>query len=209
MQRVLRTLAISLVAIALSAALIVAGSYALFSDTVTVNTHLQAGTLQAKLERTYWSTTVLNADGYLKTEYKDESSNPKDYSGETNASIFEYIDGKIVPQSTFTATMQLTNGGDVAFGYWLEIVVTEGADTAFAEQLTVSVETVDGTVTQNLTQGKLIGSESEPLEAVKTGDVQTFTVTMTFIDDDTLNNLAQGQTVKFDLIVHAVQLTQA
>lgn len=210
MQKAIRTIAISLAAIALCVALIVAGSYALFTDTVTVNNHLQAGTLDVTLKRTAWSSTTLNAQGYLQTESADESADPVDFSGQTERSVFEMTGGKLAPQCSFEATMQLTNGGSVAFSYWIELVVTEGKDTALVKQLTASIETQTGKTEQSLANGLLIGSETAPVGEVALDDEQSFTVTLTFEDlASTENNTAQNQTVKFDLIVHAVQLTAA
>ena len=52
MRSKIKVLIASAFAIVGAAALVVAGTYALFSDSISIDNHLQAGTLKAKLERT-------------------------------------------------------------------------------------------------------------------------------------------------------------
>ena len=59
----LRTLLVTSVVIMLCAAMIVGGTYALFSDSVEVTNHLVAGTLKVKLERIDLEQWRLDEDG--------------------------------------------------------------------------------------------------------------------------------------------------
>ena len=63
----LRTLLMCTLSIMLCMATVVVGTYALFTDKVTLNNHLQAGTLEISLVRTKLTKTELTADGYLET----------------------------------------------------------------------------------------------------------------------------------------------
>ena len=51
MSKTIKKIGLAIVAIALEVALLIAGSYALFTDTITVSHHLQAGKLEATLTR--------------------------------------------------------------------------------------------------------------------------------------------------------------
>lgn len=215
MAKIVRTVFVSLAAIALCIALIVAGSYALYTDGVTVKNHLVAGSMQVKLERTNLISTKLDTDGYLTTTESnptDDETLYVDFSGETEENVFGLgASEKLVPCSSYTAEMLLSNESDVAFSYWIEIRLTEGyEDTALAKQLklTVTVEGEANGIEKTLDQGLTVGGESAPVGVVVVGASQAFTVTVSFEDLDT-NNEAQAQEVQFDLLVRATQVTEA
>lgn len=213
-----RSVLLSVMTLVLCLALIAGGTYALFSDQVTLTNHLEAGTLDITLTRTNLVTTSLNADtGFLvKTENpKDidfsKPADPNDPNAE-NKNVFDITDGAlIVPGCMYSAEMQIANNSDVAFGYWLEIVFDDTKDLTLAEQLKITVTTVDGTTTGMLNASAgLIGKEAEPIGVLAKGGSALFTVTVEFCNlDDSINNNAMGKTFDFDVVVHAVQITTA
>jgi uncharacterized protein (TIGR02452 family) len=114
--------------------LIAGGTYALFSDQVTLTTHLKAGTLDITLHRVNLKTLVLDNDtGYLTDKTSTEIV---DFSRPTNRNVFD-IDSnhKIVPGCTYDATLKLTNSTDVAFLYWVEIINRDLSGVDLADQL--------------------------------------------------------------------------
>lgn len=213
-----RSVLLSVMTLVLCLALIAGGTYALFSDQVTLTNHLEAGTLDITLTRTNLVTTSLNADtGFLvKTENpKDidfsKPADPNDPNAE-NKNVFDITDGAlIVPGCMYSAEMQIANNSDVAFGYWLEIVFDDTKDLTLAEQLKITVTTVDGTTTGMLNASAgLIGKETEPVGVLAKGGSALFTVTVEFCNlDESINNNAMGKTFDFDVVVHAVQITTA
>ena len=115
------------------ASLVAAGTYALFSDTVTVNNHLQAGTLKATLIRTAHSYSILDEEGMLK-ETKVESENVK---SEDMSNAFDLpSDALIVPTSKLSASFKIQNNDSVAFNYSVSLILTDNSGdpiTSFAE----------------------------------------------------------------------------
>lgn len=220
MAKVVKTMFVAIAAIALSAMLFVAGSFALFTDTVTVKNHLQAGTLQATLTRTSLTGNTIDVNGYL-VDYKGKEN--VDFSKETNENIFDLDNTNyIVPGMYRTANMTLSNESTVAFAYWIEIVLvdpTQAQDIALSEQLEVTVTTANTNVEvnnrpiENAGTNKIaLGSQSAPIGIVTTGANQAFTVTITFKDygteENNINNNAKDGSISFDMIVHAVQVTK-
>ena len=220
MAKVFRTVALALAAIALAAAVAVAGSYALFTDTVTVSHHLQAGKLEATLTRKSLVGNQIDASGYL-CDYQGEKD--VDFSGETKKNVFDLEDTLIVPCMYREATMELTNGENVAFAYWIEIVLTaptKPQDVALSEQLEVSVKTQNAWAGMSVTDqpiqndGKkiMIGSQENPVGVVELSTAQTFSVKVAFKDYgdklDNANNNAKGGELSFDMIVYAVQVVE-
>lgn len=209
-SKTMRTVFISMVAIVLCALLLVVGSYALFTDTVTVKNHLQAGTMKATLTRVQLDVTKLDENGVLKTY--DPDMTPVDFTSSTEKNVFGLTGTeKIAPKTKLAATMSLSNTSDVAFTYYIKIQQTEiqagtPSDAKLLEQLQVTV-TVDGTTksdSQTLADGVQVGAENDVIGTVKIGETATFTVTVEFLNL-TNNNDAQGKQVAFDLIVYAVQ----
>ena len=207
-----RSVLLSALTLMLCLALVASGTYALFSDQVTLKNHLQAGTLDITLIRTNLKTLSLdNTTGFLV-----ETENPEDvdFSAPTTRNVFDITDETlVVPGCVYDAEMQIKNNSDVAFGYWLEIVFDDTVDLTLAEQLKVTVTTADGSksISGMLDQNKgLIGEEADPIGILaKTGSA-LFTVTVEFCDlDHSVNNNAKLTSFEFDIIVHAVQITTA
>lgn len=215
-----RSVLLSVMTLVLCLALVAGGTYALFSDQVTLTNHLEAGTLDITLTRTNLVTTSLDANtGFLvETENSKDIDFSKPYDptdpNAENENVFDIVDGTlIVPGCEYTAEMQIANNSDVAFGYWLEIVFDDTVDLTLAEQLKITVTTVDGnkSISGMLnTSAGLIGKEADPVGVLAKGGSALFTISVEFCDlDHSVNNNAKGTTFNFDVIVHAVQITTA
>lgn len=215
MKRTLRTraLLVSSAVILLAMTLIIGVTWALFTDTQKVSNHLQAGNLSITLERIELTKKTLNLDGYLVDLPVDTSI--VDFSNPTAANVFGIGEKeKIVPGSTFTAKMDISNNSDVAFGYWIEIVCEDQeAGANLAKQLRVTVNT--GTDTSAIVnQGLIVKGENGYVGEVAVGKHAEFTVTVEFLDSFVeenkieSNDFAKGETLAFDLVVHAVQATK-
>ena len=207
-----RALLVSASVILLCMTIIVGMTWALFTDTQKVTNHLQAGDLSITLKRTELTKTTLNAQGKLVTSAPDTTT--KNFSNPTDENVFGIVEGeKIVPGTKYVAKMQIENHSDVAFGYWIEIVCTDktnGAD--LAKQLKVTVNTgADASASVN--DGLTVGSSSNYVGELIIGATAEFTVTVEFLDSFVAennidhNDLAQGENLSFDLVVHAVQAT--
>ena len=217
-----RALIVSAAIILLALTIIVGMTWSLFTDTQGVTNHLKAGDLEITLTRKEFVKTTLNQKGYLETLKPDTT--PVDFSDPTSANVFGITTNangemeKIVPGSKFVAKMEIANKSDVAFGYWIEIVCTDktkGPD--LAKQLRVTVNT--GTDKYDFVGNGLIvkGASGGYIDVLGIGDTDTFTVTVEFLDSYVSSNglgyndndKAQSEELKFDLVVHAVQSTNA
>ena len=212
---------ISFIVIAVCAFMIVGGTYALFTDKIEMNTHIYAGDLEVTLERTKLTQNLLDQKGYLdEVVVMDiaEGDEPDDFTTHTTKNVFGLDSStiKFVPQAWAQANMRITNGSDVAFGYWITIVFDDAADLQFADQLKVTIVAENGkTVSQYLSEGVDLGSRTNFIDVAEVGDVQTFTVKVEFIDDlifdeddpdKFINNDAMNQDLEFDLVLNAIQV---
>jgi predicted ribosomally synthesized peptide with SipW-like signal peptide len=184
--------------------IVVGMTYALFTDTVSVKNHLQAGNLDVSLKRTMLTYSVLDENGVLKTETVDQDY---DFTETTEKNIFglESENLKIVPGSFFEATLQLDRHDSVAFNYSVELRQLEGSSD-LANQIDVTVKKSDGTtVTKKLSE--FANGETISMGSMDgTDTTEAFVVRVEF-KDDANNNAAKLQTVTFDLIVKAEQAT--
>ena len=207
-----RALFVSASVIMLCMTIIVGMTWALFTDTQKVTTHLRAGDLSITLKRTELTKTTLNAEGKLVTSAPDTTT--KNFSNPTDENVFGIVEGeKIGPGTKYQASMQIENHSDVAFGYWIEIVCTDktnGAD--LAKQLKVTLNT-GSDASASVNDGLTVGSSSNYVGELIIGATAEFTVTVEFLDSFVAennidhNDLAQGESLSFDLVVHAVQAT--
>ena len=207
-----KALLVSTAIILLCMTIIVGMTWALFTDTKTVSNHLQAGDLSITLKRTELTKTTLNAQGKLVTSAPDTTT--KNFSNPTDENVFGIVEGeKIVPGTKYQASMQIENHSDVAFGYWIEIVCTDktnGAD--LAKQLKVTVN-MGADASASVNDGLTVGSSSNYVGELIIDATAEFTVTVEFLDSFVAennidhNDLAQGESLSFDLVVHAVQAT--
>ena len=209
-----RTLLVSCAVILLCMTVIIGMTWALFTDTHTVKNHLKAGDLDITLERIGLEKYTLNESGYLTSVEYTETEAYWNFSNSTKKDVFDIQSNeKIVPGSKFIATMRIKNESDVAFGYWIEIVCTDktnGAD--LAKQLKVTVNT-GSDASAFVNDGLTVGSSSNYVGELIIGATAEFTVTVEFLDSFVAennidhNDLAQGESLSFDLVVHAVQAT--
>lgn len=186
-------------------ALLVGVTYALFSDSALVKNHLDAGKLEIKLERTGLTATRLSTETGL-LEAVPANTDVVDFTGTKKDNLFGLDTAnneKTAPGCSYSADMRITNMGDVAFTYSVEIVLDKNlSDSALASQLTVTLTCGETSVSKKLSEGATI----DGIAAVLIGESANFTVTVSFdILDEATNNLAQSQVVNFDMIVHAVQ----
>lgn len=214
-----RSVLLAVLTLMLCLALVAGGTYALFSDQVTLDNHLQAGTMDITLKRVKLTKGELdNSTGFIKSVTNEEEidfSKPYD-SNDPNAknkNVFDITDGAlIVPGCWYTADMKLINNSDVAFGYWLEIVFDDKVDLTLAKQLKITVTTADQTksISKMLNESAgLIGDDEHLIEVLpKTGSA-LFEITVEFCDLDDANNDAKSKSFDFDVVVHAVQVTTA
>jgi predicted ribosomally synthesized peptide with SipW-like signal peptide len=194
-----KVIIISCITILVCLSLIIVGTYALFSQTVNIENHLQAGTLKVKLERTNLIWVELNVDGYLE---ENQDSTVKDFTSPTSENIFGIEDGVlVVPGCYYEASMRLTNDGSVAFDYIVKIML-KSASNKLAEQIKVIVDGDDANK-----KALSIGENTVSSGTIdKTDASKAFTVKIVF-EEDQYNNAAQNLTVDFDLVVEAIQRT--
>ena len=187
-------------------------TWSLFTDTKTVTHHLKAGDLSITLKRTELLKTTLDSSGYLVTPDEPDKT-VKDFTDPTNKNVFDIgEDELIVPGSKFSARMRVENNSDVAFGYWIEIICTDKeSGENLAKQLKVTVNAKESYVADGLT----VGSKDSYIGVLDVGTGEEFSVTVEFenknadIEDGvpgSANDIAQGENVKFDLVVYAIQV---
>ena len=198
-----RTLLMTCVMIMLCATMIVGGTYALWSDNVTVENHLSSGIFNVKLERISLTKTYLNNEtGYLVTTTPNTTIVDFTNTNTADDNVFGIRNEKVVPCSEYEAKLRLTNNGDVAFTYDVIIKLTSTSN-ALAEQLKVYIDGEDkGTLDQYVANGQAIIATQT---MAKNQLAKEFTVKIQFINDNNVNNDAQDKEVMFDLLVNAVQ----
>ncbi len=223
MERRRKTLLLSILTLCVCTALVVGGTFALFTDEVIVNNHLQAGNLTVGLYRTAYTENTLNADGYLKetvvlaqdNELIVEEGNVKsdmDLTDEDTEWLFSI--NNVVPQSYYQADLDVVNEGSVAFDYGMRIVMTSGAETALADQIEITVTyKYDGKVQTKSFKLNEYATNDINLGILTTEQSGRFTVKAEFVDHgsepDNANNAAQNQTVEFYVQVFATQRVSA
>lgn len=119
-------------------ALIAVGSYALFSDTTKVTTHLKAGDLDIKLWRINLSST--------KDGQTTQNANDVNFSSSTTENIFGLTDGDLIlPTDKYEAEMMISRSKNTNVGikYWLDFIVpavSSAEDQALLDQLKITIE---------------------------------------------------------------------
>lgn len=218
-----RVLLTSCAVVLLCLTIILGMTWALFTDHAIIEHHLIAGDLNVTLKRVQLDKDALDDKGFLVTYETDKTV--KDFTNPTKDNIFDLKDGdKIVPECKYVAKMQIENLSDVAFGYWIEIVCTDKSKgEELAKQLRVTVDTTvdddeDDSAIARVGDGLVVkGEDGDYLDVLAIGEKEYFTVCVEFLDsfkyEDFLggyfaNDKAQGQNLAFDLVVHAVQVTE-
>lgn len=200
-----KTLGIAIILIVLCLALFIGGTYALFSDEITTENHLKAGTLEIGLQRTSLTKTYLDeTTGYLKT---DTNNNVVNFTNATRENVFGIESNEmVVPGSAYEAKMKITNKGSVAFTYNIKLKLKTEIN-ALAEQMKIYVDGVDKGYLSNYLQTNSEVSIATGVMTLADGNVKTFTIKIVF-EDLSDNNTAQNKEVLFDLIVSATQKTE-
>ena len=212
MSKRVKVITLSCVTVLCCIAIIIAGTFALFTDDVQVTNHLQAGNLKVKLTRNSYSNLLLNEQGLLSEVSNDTDT---DFTGANPSNIFGLeTDAKLVPGCVLEATFTLENIGDVALNYYLQFTLNladEEVANALAEQLelTITIGEDDALEPVKLSAlGEDNTWQTETLAQILSKSSGKFTVKVEFVnitEGDIQNNLAQGQEVSVDMYVHAVQ----
>ena len=193
MTKTKRSIIMSILMLLLCVAAMAGATYALFSDNVGFNQHLQAGTLEITLERIELEKAELdNKSGFI-VKNPDTNGKPDerviDFSGNQPENVFG-IDktDKIVPGTWYEATFSIQNKSDVAFGYWIEIVCDDndkinGKD--LAKQLKVTVNSDNAFVGEGLVVPSTAGTF---IKVLPVGESDIFTVKVEFLDSHIAEN---------------------
>ncbi len=237
MEKRTKTLLLSMLTLCICTLLVVGGTFALFTDSVTVNNHLSAGNLDVGLYRTSYKEYVLNEKGLMVENTVVD--NPKlNLVGQNGYSKELFTVSEVVPTSWYQATMEVSNLGSTAFDYGVRILWTDTTDKTaenycekdeiIASQIRITItskeisdEIANGTVTVTDENGDPVEvncvtfmlneckDKDISLGYLLVGDpVETFTVKAEFVDfDDEINNLAMSSELKFDVQVYAMQKT--
>ena len=173
----------------------------------------------------------------MKQKEEDEKKQKEDEIEELKRKLAELavdengnVTEKVVPGCEFVAEMRLTNEGDVAYGYYVKIIVANASEKnlAIREQMKVTVTSKEDptkTFTKSFAEADkngMIALGSDKQENGKNDFVgivgigktaageaisQNFTISVMF-EDLAENNAAQLQQVDFDLVVYAVQVAR-
>lgn len=203
-KRKIKTLYTCVTALIICVALLCTATYALFSDKVTVENHLSAGTLKVKLERVSHDIKFIDpTSGMMNNEKVDDES--VDFTDNSELNAFALDGGRfIAPTSVCSATMKLCNIGTIAFDYTVYIKLGDNVN-GLARQLKVYFnDEYKGYLSELNSDNGLALIENATMK--KNDSAQTFTVKIEFENfDDGRNNDAQNETVRFDLFVSAIQ----
>ena len=165
---------------------------------------IQDGSLNLSLKRENLNSNVLGNSGVLNNVTDDRTA---DFTNATDNNIFGLKGNTyIVPDCSFEAVMTVSNVGEnaVPFAYWLS-VETDGELNALASQLKATVTIGEEAVSFYLSEGLTFGTERAPADVVEAGETSSFSIKIEY-DRLVATNESQGETVYFDLIVHAFQV---
>lgn len=203
-------------------AMLIAGTYALWSDDVTLSNHLAAGTLKVRLLRTDLQQYKLDERGIVCSagEFTPEQKEC-DFSVATKENVFGLDkNGELIaPSAWYQSTLRVANnGGDVAFDYNVYLTlktddVRSDADKTLAQQMLITVYNKAGQKVREtrlsdcaVGNGYLIWN-GQVLVNDAVEDEDEFTVRVTFTES-AANNGAKNGKASFDLLVAALQATQ-
>ena len=200
-----RTLLLSALTALLGVSVAVGASYALFTDQVTVNNHLSAGSLDVGLYRVEYKENVLVADGTMAESTPDTTR----VDLTQNADKLFVIDDLFVPTSWYETTVEVSNSGDVAFDYGVRILWKDDPandkDQIIAKQIQITISVGDTQKEQFYLCD--CADYDVVLGSMLKGDAaEQFTVKAEFVNRDD-NNVAMQAKIEFDLQVYATQKT--
>ena len=197
-----RRLLLSCLTILMCISALVALAYILFTDNIKLVNHLNAGDLEVTLTRTNLTGKVFGPDGQLR----DYSNNAHiDFSNPNDDNLFDlYKDAYIVPGVEYKAEMLVTNNCSAAFGYYIEIIVSEDSSPELCEQLYITITAGDRQVSGTLAD-LYLGAETDFISVIESNGSSTFDIEIIFKDNDN-SNAIMDKTVYFDLVVNAVQI---
>ena len=200
-----RTLLLSALTALLGVSVAVGASYALFTDQVTVNNHLSAGSLDVGLYRVEYKENVLVADGTMAESTPDTTR----VDLTQNADKLFVIDDLFVPTSWYETTVEVSNSGDVAFDYGVRILWKDDPandkDQIIAGQIQITISVGDTQKEQFYLCD--CAKYDVVLGSMLKGDAaEQFTVKAEFVNRDD-NNAAMQAEIEFDLQVYATQKT--
>ena len=202
MQKKFKVLFISYIVILFCTVLIVGGTFSLFTDSVKVVNHLQAGSLDVELIRTNLEYTKINELGYLEVVQDNDNF---DFTNKVDANIFGISDDnlKIIPGSYLNVTLDLINKGSVAFEYSVKFVLN-CKENELIKQLNVEIIDQNGNIKVKRFN-EFIEDETILIgEMDNFNNKETFNIKITFLDLEE-NNIAKDENLSFDLVVTAVQ----
>ena len=202
MQKKFIVLFISYIVILFCTVLIVGGTFSLFTDSVKVVNHLQAGSLDVELIRTNLEYTKINELGYLEVVQDNDNF---DFTNKVDANIFGISDDnlKIIPGSYFNVTLDLIKKGNVAFEYSVKFVLN-CKENELIKQLNVEIIDQNGNIKVKRFN-EFIEDETILIgEMDNFNNKETFKFKITFLDLEE-NNIAKDENLSFDLVVTAVQ----
>ena len=227
-KRVRRVAFATLIALILTIFATVGVTYALFTDRVDTENHINAGTLKITATHTELVGWETDAKGQL-VQITDTLKNT--VLNDVEESIFKIENAQ--PTLWQTAVVKVENKDTVSFNYSVRIVdlTTTGgtailpgsADEALTEQLWVTISGFDHDTGTIVTTGKFqlkdFASQNANFGELECGQIAEFTVTVEFeniVDPGTdvyeqgaTNNKAQNGGVMFDIQITAVQSTTA
>ncbi len=197
----------SMLALCLCTIFVVGGTYALFTDTVTVNNHLEAGNLKVGLFRTSYQERVLDNSGLMSESAEDTTR--VDLAADASK-LFNV--NNAVPTSRYQATVEVSNLGSTAFDYGMRILWKPNEDTTdndevFAAQIKITVTSKKLDAPVEFMLNACSEHDISLGYLLKNAPAETFTVKAEFVNDDANNNAAMLATLDFDVQVYATQKT--
>lgn len=203
----------------MSAIILVTASVALFSDSVTVENYLQAGTLEVGLARTSLTGQVADGKGVLQQETTDSERVDLTAVQTDDAKDSVFTFGTCgVPGMWQEATLEIENRGSIAFDYTVAFFFVRTPEAGSAEErlagkLLVTVTDAEGNVLTDAgtTLAGIIERGALALGTVsEAGEKQTFRLKVELpmeegvLDDGTADTIMNAE-LSFNITVSATQ----
>lgn len=207
MSKQSKTLIMSLIITLLALTLLIGGTFALFSDKVTVNNHLAAGSVDVGFEQiSYQEYSHKGEGGLLKLTTNDTVIDLT----KNGSSVFNIVSA--APGNWFCAQLKVSNIGTIAFDYSVKILwdnkLQDDTMLALADQIKIEILNEEMTSINSFLLSSCNEVESiTNVGRVLTNGSQTFYVKAEFLSLDD-NNQVQGKAINFDLELNAVQVTE-